>query len=104
MPIYAARWPDFTLSLVEARDERGLKTQLSELDGSGMDATGLVYKRLQKPLFLTLKVDYKEKKNKAFNLGELLHQSNKFCDITFSIHGKEIVSQSRVSITLCLLR
>ena len=103
MPMFAARWPDFTLSLVEARNERELFEKLDELS----EATAVNYKKLQTPLFITLNVNSKEELEcdadpDAFDLSKSLLNDDSFYDITLTLKaGVSIKAHKAVLASRC---
>ena len=96
MPIFLARWPDFTISIVEAKNKSELFWRLEEI----AEPKCVNYKKLQTPLSLTLKssIDIEKNKNAPKNstVNTLLESmknfmlDTEFCDMTVCIGDSEI--------------
>ena len=99
MPVYGVRWPDFSLSIVEANNEKELFWRLDEI----AEPQAVNFKKFDNPLHLNLKLKIDAKLNEKKSLKEdsnaeellmkrmeNLMEDVEFCDLTVIIDGQEI--------------
>eukprot|EP00111_Clytia_hemisphaerica_P018952 TCONS_00056045-protein len=98
MPIYAVRWADFTLSLIEASNRNDLFWKIDDIS----DPTSVTFQELENSLYINLKckskviIDGEEEQKKDDDDGvpleklRTLMEDKDFCDLEIVI-GKNIV-------------
>lgn len=104
MPIYAVRWPDFTLSLVEAVNRKDLYWKLDKIS----DPMSVNFKEMENPLYLNLRCsrkpevdDEKEKKpdpaTLVVKIMQKLMNADTFTDLCVVINCNNQLPQSDIS-------